>query len=268
MAIEVFSRYEKKYLIDDKTYRYIIDRISDHMVPDKYSKNGEFYNIANLYYDTPDDALIRASIEKPVYKEKLRLRSYGVPGLEDKVFLEIKKKYKGLVNKRRTKLRLHEAYALTLDGQSPEVKEYMNPQVLAEIEYFLKMYDLQPKVYLTYDRRAYFATEDSDFRVTFDTNIKSRRTDVRLEKGNHGDLLIGNDVWLMEVKSSMAVPLWFTEILSDAKVYATSFSKYGTEYKKYLIQKNNLKGDNLLCLPTFLKQQQVQQYPTHQCLSV
>lgn len=268
MAIEVFSRYEKKYLIDDKTYQYIIDRISSRMVPDKYSKNGEFYNIANIYYDTPDDALIRASIEKPVYKEKLRLRSYGVPELDDKVFLEIKKKYKGLVNKRRTKLRLNEAYALTIDGASPLLKDYMNPQVLAEIEYFLKMYDLQPKVYLTYDRRAYFAIDDSDFRVTFDTNIRSRRENVRLELGNYGDLLIGNDVWLMEVKSSMAVPLWFAEILSDAKVYAVSFSKYGTEYKKYLLQKNNLKGDNFLCLPTFLKQQQVQQYPTHQCLSV
>ena len=138
MAIVVFSRYEKKYLIDDSTYRYIIDSISDHMVPDKYSKNGEFYNIANIYYDTLDDALIRASIEKPVYKEKLRLRSYGVPELDDKVFLEIKKKYKGLVNKRRTKLKLCEAYDLTMDGIYPEIQDYMNPQVLSEIEYFLK----------------------------------------------------------------------------------------------------------------------------------
>lgn len=267
MAIEVFSRYEKKYLIDTKTYEYIIDKINDYMIPDKYSKNGEFYNIANIYYDTPDDALIRASIEKPIYKEKLRLRSYGVPKLDDKVFLEIKKKFKGLVNKRRTKLRLYEAYALTIDHEKLEVKDYMNPQVLKEIEYFLKMYDLYPKVYLAYDRRAYFAVDDSDFRVTFDTNIRSRRDDVGLENGNHGELLIGNDVWLMEVKSSMAVPLWFTKILSDAKVYPTSFSKYGTEYKKYLIKKSdldnrnnntNVKGENLLCLPTFLRQQQVQ----------
>ncbi len=265
MAIEVFSRYEKKYLLDTKTYEYIIHRISDYMVPDKYSKNGEFYNIANIYFDTPDDALIRASIEKPVYKEKLRLRSYGVPELDDKVFLEIKKKYKGLVNKRRTKLRLYEAYAMTIENEKLEIKDYMNPQVLKEIEYFLQMYDLYPKVYLAYDRRAYFAVDDSDFRVTFDTNIRSRREDVGLENGNHGEPLIGNDVWLMEVKSSMAVPLWFTKILSEALVYTTSFSKYGTEYKKHIIKKNNIKkGENLLCLPTFLKQQQVQQYPTHQ----
>jgi len=76
MAIEVFNRYEKKYLIDEKTYRFITEKMSEYMVADKYSRDGQCYNIANVYYDTPDDALIRASIEKPVYKEKLRLRSY------------------------------------------------------------------------------------------------------------------------------------------------------------------------------------------------
>lgn len=267
MAIEVFSRYEKKFLIDEKTYRFITDRISNYMIADKYNKDKEFYNIANIYYDTENDALIRASIEKPVYKEKLRLRSYGVPELSDKVFLEIKKKYKGLVNKRRTKLRLDEAYALTLDGVKPADAHYINKQVLSEIEYFLKVYDLVPKVYLTYDRKAFFAADDSDFRVTFDTNIKSRREDVRLEAGNHGELLIGNDMWLMEVKSKDAVPLWFTKILSEAQVYPTSFSKYGTEYKKYLISKNNIKGDNKICLPVYSRQQQIQQYPQRVHLS-
>lgn len=267
MAIEVFNRYEKKFLIDEKTYRFITDRICDFMVADKYNKDNEFYNIANIYYDTPDDALIRASIEKTVYKEKLRLRSYGVPDLSDKVFLEIKKKYKGIVNKRRTKLRLDEAYDLTLNGIYPKDSDYINKQVLSEIEYFLKIYNLVPKVYLTYDRKAFFATDDSDFRVTFDTNIRSRRVDVRLEAGNHGELLIGNDFILMEVKSSKAVPLWFTRLISEAEVYPTSFSKYGTEYKKYLIEKNNIKGDNKLCLPAYLKQQQVQHFPPKEHLS-
>lgn len=265
MAIEVFSRYEKKFLLDEKTYRFITDRIGDYMVVDKYNQDKEFYNIANIYYDTPNDALIRASIEKPVYKEKLRLRSYGVPALSDKVFLEIKKKYKGLVNKRRTKLILSEAYDLTLNGIKPQEAKHINKQVLSEIEYFLSMYDLQPKVYLTYDRRAYFATDDRDFRVTFDTNIRSRREDVRLEAGNHGDLLIGNDFWLMEVKSSEAVPLWFTKILSEAEIYPTSFSKYGTEYKKNLIKEKNIKGDNKICLPMYLKQQIQQQQQAQSC---
>ena len=191
-----------------------------------------------------------------------------MPALSDKVFLEIKKKYKGLVNKRRTKLILSEAYDLTLNGIKPQEAKHINKQVLSEIEYFLSMYDLQPKVYLTYDRRAYFATDDRDFRVTFDTNIRSRREDVRLEAGNHGDLLIGNDFWLMEVKSSEAVPLWFTKILSEAEIYPTSFSKYGTEYKKNLIKEKNIKGDNKICLPMYLKQQIQQQQQAQSCQRV
>ena len=136
MAIEVFSRYEKKYLLDEQKFRFILDSIQGKMIADKYNRDNQLYNIANIYYDTPDDALIRASIEKPVYKEKLRLRSYGIPGLNDKVFLEIKKKYKGLVSKRRTKLVLDEAYKLTIDGVEPDFKEYMNEQVLNEIKYY------------------------------------------------------------------------------------------------------------------------------------
>ncbi|MBQ5918240.1 MAG: VTC domain-containing protein, partial [Lachnospiraceae bacterium] len=142
MAIEVFSRYEKKYLLDEQKFRFILDSIQGKMIADKYNRDNQLYNIANIYYDTPDDALIRASIEKPVYKEKLRLRSYGIPGLKDKVFLEIKKKYKGLVNKRRTKLVLDEAYNFTLEGKVPEYQEYMNKQVLEEIKYFLNVYNL------------------------------------------------------------------------------------------------------------------------------
>ena len=266
MAIEVFSRYEKKYLLDEKKFRFILDSMQGKMIADKYNKDNKLYNIANIYYDTLDDALIRASIEKPVYKEKLRLRSYGVPGLNDKVFLEIKKKYKGLVNKRRTKLVLDDAYGLTLEGKEPALQEYMNKQVLDEIKYFLRIYNLEPKVYLSYDRMAFFEEGNSDFRVTFDTNIRSRREDVRLEVGNHGELLIDNDLWLMEVKSFEAVPLWFTKILAEAEVYPISFSKYGNEYKKYLIKNNIVKGDNNLCLPTYLRQHQVKQYPSQELL--
>lgn len=252
MAIEVFNRYEKKYLISEENFRWLTEKLMLHMNPDKYNRDGKLYNISNIYYDTPDDALIRASIEKPVYKEKLRLRSYGVPGLEDEVFLEIKKKYKGLVNKRRTRLKLWEAYDLVDKGIVPGDKPYINKQVLNEIQYFLKNYDLVPKVYLTYDRMAFFDKEDDDFRVTFDTNIKTRREDVGLEKGNHGKLLIGNDMWLMEVKSSKAVPLWFTELLAEKEIYGSSFSKYGTEYKKTLIENYNIEGEEI-CLNQYLQ---------------
>jgi len=237
MAIEVFNRYEKKYLLDEKDFNYIVNRLGDYMVMDKHNKEREFYNIANIYYDTENDDLIARSIEKPVYKEKLRMRSYGVPELEDKVFLEIKKKYDGLVNKRRTKLILREAYDLVEKGIIPEDKPFINKQVLEEIKYLLSKNKLIPKLYLTYDRKAYFGADDDDFRVTFDTNIRTRRVDVRLEAGNHGELLINNEKWLMEIKSSKAAPLWFAKLLSSEKIYPSSFSKYGTEYKKYMMSK-------------------------------
>ncbi len=260
MAIEVFNRYEKKYLIDAKDFKWLLEKLKEWMEPDKYNKDGRLYKISNIYYDTPDDALIRASIEKPVYKEKLRLRSYGVPGIYDEVFLEIKKKYNGIVNKRRTCLRLKEAYDLLNKGIKPEDDFGINKQVLEEIRYLLKIYKPVPKVYLTYDRMAFFDREDDDFRVTFDTNIRTRRYDVGLEKGSHGELLIGNALWLMEVKSSKAIPLWFTKLLEEKNIKSVSFSKYGTEYKKYIIEKYNInesknikiKGDSLCfhqCLP-------------------
>lgn len=209
-------------------------KISEYMYEDKHNKDGKMYSIANIYYDTPEDLLIGRSIEKPKYKEKLRLRSYGIPELDDKVFLEIKKKYKGLVNKRRTVLKLRDAYNLIDNGVVPGETEYSNKQVLNEIIFFLQRYDLSPKVYLTYDRYAHFSKTDDDFRLTFDTNIRSRRKSLRLEAGRHGELLMGEDFWLMEVKSLYGFPLWFVELLSKNNIYSQSFSKYGNEYRKYI----------------------------------
>lgn len=257
MAIEVFNRYEKKFLLTQNTYEKFIEMISEKMEPDSYSKDGGFYRICNIYYDTPSDELIRKSINSPVYKEKLRLRSYGTPQLEDKVYLEIKKKYKGIVNKRRTTLTLNEAYTYLQTKKRPEYKPYMNKQVLNELDYFINNYDLQPKLFLSYDRRAYFSKDDRDFRLTFDTNIRCRREDVRLESGSYGELLLDEDVWLMEVKILKSAPLWFTEILSELKVYPASFSKYGTEYKNMILSKE---GEKIICLNQYLQQQPTQQF--------
>lgn len=235
MAIEVFNRYEKKYLITDKQFSQIQSKIIEFMDPDKFNKNGQAYSICNLYYDTENDELIRNSIEKPTYKEKLRLRGYGIPQLQDTVYLEIKKKFNGKVNKRRSSFTLEEAYKYIDNQKYPLQKSKPNIQVLKELEYFLNFYKLQPKVYIYYERFAYFAKNDNDFRITFDTNIKTRRTDLQLEKGSNGSTLLPENMWLMEAKSSNSFPLWFCELLSDNKIYSSSFSKYGTEYKNYLI---------------------------------
>lgn len=234
MAIEVFSRYEHKYLLDRETYKKVISVLDEHMVADSHNEELHPYTIANIYYDTDDDYLIRTSLSKPKYKEKLRLRAYGVPRESSKVFLEIKKKFNGMVNKRRTKLMLGEAYDFVQTGIAPEVKEYMNGQVLHEIEYFLKIYNLKPKLYLAYDRIAFFEKGNSDLRISFDTNIRTRRYDLRLDMGDYGDRLLPDEVYLMEIKTSRAKPLWLTNMLAELEVKRRSFSKYGTEFKKYI----------------------------------
>lgn len=238
MAIEVFNRFEHKYKMDTETFHKVCEIMDKHMVLDSHCENHSCYTIANIYYDTPDDHLIRESLSKSVYKEKLRLRAYGVPELDSKVFLEIKKKFNGLVNKRRTVLKLNEAYDFIETRDLPETQSYMNAQVLNELEYFLEMYDLQPKVYIAYDRLAYFEKGNDDLRISFDTNIRTRRHDVRLEAGDYGKRLLPSDTWLMEIKTSRAMPIWLCEMITELELRRSSFSKYGTEFKRTINKKD------------------------------
>lgn len=236
MAIEVFNRYEHKYMLDRETFEKVIKIMDEHMVMDSHNEGHTPYTIANIYFDTPDDYLIRTSLSKPEYKEKLRLRAYGVPDADTKVFLEIKKKFKGIVNKRRTKLKLFEAYGFVTSGKAPEPKDYMNTQVLHELEYFLKIYNLSPKLYLAYDRIAYFEKDNRDLRISFDMNTRSRRYDLALEAGDYGEKLLPDDVYLMEIKTSLAKPLWLTHMIAELDIKRKSFSKYGTEFKRMINQ--------------------------------
>lgn len=238
MAIEVFNRHEHKYLIDKETFEKVIKVLDEHMEMDSHNKNHIPYTITNIYFDTSDDYLIRTSLSKPVYKEKLRLRSYGIPDINSTAFLEIKKKFNGVVNKRRTKLKLSEAYEFIDSGRLHARQNYMNEQVIREIEYFLNIYELYPKVYIAYDRIAYFAKKDKDLRISFDMNIRSRRYDLRLEKGDYGESLLPNDVILMEIKTSLAKPMWLSNMLAELDIKRNRFSKYGTEFKKTI---NSLK---------------------------
>lgn len=240
MVIESFTRYEEKYIITDEIYRLIKPQLEEYMEIDEHSRNGNFYTICNIYYDTPDNEIIRKSIERPTYKEKLRLRSYGVVKPTDMVYLEIKKKYDGCVYKRRTSLALEEAYQYLETMQKPVAINQMNEQILNEIDFIIRKYhNLQPMLYLSYDRNAVFGMEDSSFRITFDTNIRTRRYDIRLDKGIYGDLLLPEGQWVMEVKMKAVVPLWFAELLSKYKIYPVSFSKYGMEYQKKMQNSNN-----------------------------
>jgi len=232
MAIEVFNRYENKYLMDTKAFYRMYNCLMEYMELDAFNKDDKFYSISNLYYDTEQHTLVRNSLSKPKYREKLRIRAYGVPDSDAKVYLELKKKVFGLVNKRRTSLKLHEAYEFVRTGQAPEYRKGMNQQVIQEIDYFLSRYALQPMVYLAYDRIAMFCKGNRDLRITFDTNIRSRRHDLKLECGDYGEQLIERGQWLMEVKAEKTIPVWLSKLLSEHQMYRTSFSKYGNEYKK------------------------------------
>lgn len=227
----VFKRTEKKYLLTRDQYETVTRMIKRFMLADEYGLS----TICNLYFDTESFELARRSIDKPQYKEKLRLRSYGVPTENDRVFLEIKKKYNGIVYKRRISMTLAEAENYIDNG----VKPTKDGQILKEIEYFMDYYKPSPVVYLAYDRIAYYGKEDKNVRVTFDMNIRYRDTDLSLGAGDYGDRLIDEDMYLMEIKIAGAMPLWLVNVLSELQIYPTSFSKYGSIYKSDLISRGS-----------------------------
>ena len=228
--MDVFRRRELKFLIN-QTQRDALQRLlEEKMVPDKFGKK----TICNLYYDTPDFRLIRRSLEKPVYKEKLRLRSYGriEPGVD--VFLEMKKKYKGIVYKRRVKVSQEEAMAF-MERRAPLPKD---SQISRELIYFRDFYEnLEPRVYLSYEREAWYDPCDSGFRMTLDRNIRYRTTNFDLRSSYDGQILIPPELSLLEVKASGGIPMWLTEHLSSQKIHKQSFSKYGTAYMQMLEEK-------------------------------
>ena len=228
-----FARYELKYALTQAQYEAMRRSIEPHMRPDAHPR----YTISNLYYDTENFQLIRGSLDKPDYKEKLRLRSYGIPREDSKVFLEIKKKYNKVVNKRRISLGLQEAYRYLEEGVRPE----KDSQILREMDFFLERYPLQKGLYLAYDRRALFGKEDPEFRLTFDTNIRCRWEKMELERGDYGHFLLPAGCRLMESKVMGSTPLWFSSLLSSLHIYPASFSKYGYFYKEKLAE-NPLEG--------------------------
>ena len=247
MAIEVINRVENKYLISTDTCHHLLKTLETRLVPDAYNRDRAFYTIANIYYDTEDSHLIRTSLSKPNYKEKLRLRAYGVPAAADTVYLEIKKKCGGVVNKRRISLPLPSAYSFVQNHCIPPANT--NQQIAEELAYALKRYAPLPAAYIAYERRAF--SGENGLRITIDTNIRTRRCDLALEKGDYGDPLLASDTWLMETKINGALPLWVARLFSEHGVYPTSFSKYGTEYRKFL---NLSQGGEVNCLRQSLTQ--------------
>ena len=224
-----FKRYEKKYILSREQYEGLWARLEPRLEPDRFFES----TVLSLYYDWEDYRLIRSSIEQPVYKEKLRLRSYNVPGAESQVFVELKKKYKGIVYKRRVLMREQEAEDyLAGRRSSPD-----SGQISREIDWFLKTNPVQPKVLIACDRRAYVGREEPGLRLTFDRSIRWRDTQLSLTAGDFGRELLEEGQVLMEIKMPESAPLWLAELLSSLEIFPRSFSKYGQCYKNELIEK-------------------------------
>ncbi len=223
----VFKRYELKYMITAEQKQQVLKAMEPYMELDKYGKT----TIRNLYFDTDTYLLIRRSIEKPKYKEKLRIRCYCDAENDTTVFAELKKKYKSVVYKRRISLPYQEA----MDWLTGKKHCNSDTQISKEIDYFIDYYGtLHPTVFLSYRREAFYSKDKSDFRVTFDDDILVRQSDLSLKSKVYGTPILSKDKILMEIKCSGGIPLWMTEVLSREKIYKTSFSKYGTAYRNLI----------------------------------
>ena len=231
----VFKRYEIKYLLTKQQKARLVQAMEGHMALDEHGRT----TICNLYFDTDSYRLIRRSLEKPAYKEKLRVRSYGTARKDGTVFVELKKKYDGVVYKRRVALPNGEAMAW-LCGDRPRSQ---GSQITDEIDYVLRYYGgLHPTVFLSYEREAYAPVDGSDFRVTFDENICCREDHLSLTESAWGTPLIPEGTVLMELKTPGGIPLWMTRFLTAERLYKKSFSKYGTAYQT-LIRPHRQEGE-------------------------
>lgn len=222
----IFKRVEKKYILTDAERKALLGKISPMLIPDKYGHS----TISSLYLDTPDFRIIRASIEAKAwghaYKEKLRLRAYGTPSADSKTFLEIKKKYKGVVYKRRVALTLAEAMDYINGGAKPP-----DSQIMREIDYAMCFYEHpKPSVIVSYERDAFFVRDMPALRITLDQSVRYRADELDLTLGDHGNILLSEGFTLMEVKTDGVMPLWLANALDECKIFPISYSKYGTAY--------------------------------------
>ena len=245
MIQTIFKRTETKYIISEKQVAELLAIIEPYLKQDQYFRGTNM----SIYFDNDEKWLGIHSLEKPLYKEKIRVRSYGVPkSLDEMVFIEIKKKFDGVGYKRRIPIRLGDFYKFCAereaeyagdDGSLKNVvdgKETMvysdDPQIEEEVRYCFRLYHLRPTLFLAYDRTSYVDERDPTFRLTFDRNIRSRESDLRLEAGDHGDLYFKRGEVVMEVKSAECYPKWFVDAISRLKIYPASFSKYGKVLQK------------------------------------
>ena len=216
----IIDRYEQKYLLSKEEYNNLINLIENYLVKDKYFME----TIYNIYFDNDQFELINRSIEKPIYKEKMRMRSYYKTDNDTNIFLEIKKKYADTSNKRRVII----SYKDYLDYINKGIIPECDKQIMSEIDYCFKNYKLKPKIKLVYDRLAYNLKNNDSFRITFDTNVRYNLNNF--DFNNEDDITFMNDGYIMEIKTFNGIPLWFNKVLNNLNIYPTSYSKVGKIY--------------------------------------
>ena len=225
----IFKRIEKKYLLSEAQQEALFQSVGAHLRPDEYGRS----TVLSLYLDTPDHRIIRNSIEAVDYKEKLRLRSYGTAGADSTVFLELKKKFGGVVYKRRAAMTRREAERYLRTGIRP-----FESQIMAEIDWAMRLYGRpQAAMLIACEREAWFDEEHPDLRLTFDRNIRCRENELRLDRGSAGICLLPKDTVLLEIKTAGAMPLWLADALDAEGILPGSFSKYGAAYTRSLEEK-------------------------------
>ena len=228
---DIFRRVEKKYIITEAQYKVLKKALKDYMVEDEHGKS----LICNLYFDSSLYELISHSITKPFFKEKIRLRSYNVPGKNSDVFLEIKRKCDGVVSKRRIGMKLFDFENYLNDKNS---LEHQSRQIKSELDYYFDRYNLRPTMYVSYSREAFYQKDNMDFRITFDSNIIAREYDLNLDSENYGTRILENGKYVMEIKTLSSIPLWLVPILNELKIMPCAFSKYGEAYTQLVLGAN------------------------------
>ena len=228
---DIFRRVEKKYIITARQYEMLKEVLKNYMVEDEHGKS----TIRNIYYDSKCYDLISHSITKPYIKEKVRVRSYNTPNKESTVFLEIKRKCEGVVGKRRISMKYSELGNYQKDKTLTKCD---NNQIKSELDYYFEKYDLEPKMYVSYSREAFYKKDDRDFRITFDSNILARQYDLRLDATNIGTNILERNKYVMEIKTLGTIPLWLVRLLDEFQISPCGFSKYGEAYTQLVLKAN------------------------------
>ena len=242
-----FRRFEEKYLLTEEKFALLDQQLREYLIPDQFGR----HTICNIYFDTDSFDMISWSLDKPMYKEKFRIRSYGVPSDEDQVFAEIKKKFEKIVYKRRIAATWQEVQDLIQNGRHThadlsakgmrqlEQQNKRNEQIENEIIWFMKRHQVRPKAFIGYDREAYTVRGEPELRLTLDRNLRYRTTDLDLRKGDQGDLIMPENPIVMEIKYPGTAPVWLSKMLSQLEIFPITFSKYGTCYKRHLLDEDH-----------------------------